>query len=168
MADEKITELAELTTVLEQTDMIAVVDDPDGSPVLKKQEKRKFQVRYVQARLIGFEDDVIVEDGVGAWFLHIPPDLDGLDLVYCHAENDTAGSGGTLLTLQIHNIDNAVDMLSTLLTIDLTEVGSDTAVAPAVINGSNDHVNTNDKIRIDCDVTPDTEPLGLTITLGFG
>ena len=24
------------------------------------------------------------------------------------------------------------------------------------------------QIRIDCDVTPDTEPLGLTITLGFG
>ena len=167
MADEKITQLPELTTVLENTDMLAVVDDPSGSPITKKQQKRKFQVRYIQVRLIAVDADVIVEDQVGDWFLHIPPDLDGLDLVYCHAENDTAGSGGTLQTLQIHNIDNALDMLTTKLTTDLTETGSDTAVTPYVINTSNDHVNTNDKIRIDCDVTPTTEPLGLTITLGF-
>ena len=59
------------------------------------------------------------------------------------------------------------NMLSTKLTTDLTEVGSDSAATAYVINTSNDHVNTNDKIRIDCDVAPSTAPLGLTITLGF-
>ena len=35
MADQKITEFTELTAVA-STDMLAVVDDPDGSPETKK------------------------------------------------------------------------------------------------------------------------------------
>jgi hypothetical protein len=58
-------------------------------------------------------------------------------------------------------------MLSTKLTIDSGETGSDTAAAAAVINTSNDHVNTNDMLRIDIDAVHTTAAQGLIVTLGF-
>jgi hypothetical protein len=71
------------------------------------------------------------------------------------------------MDIQIYNIDNALDMLSTKLTIDSAETGSDTAATAAVINTSNDHVNVNDMLRIDVDAVHTTEAKGLIVTLGF-
>ena len=48
-----------------------------------------------------------------------------------------------------------------------TETGSDTAATAAVINASNDHVNTNDVIRVDLDAVQTTAAKGLIVTLGF-
>jgi len=97
---------------------------------------------------------------------HIPPGLDGMNLVYVHSEMGTAGTTGTS-TIQVHNVDNALDMLSTLLSNDTGETGSDTAASPAVINASNDHVNTNDVVRIDVDAIHTTPAKGVLVTLGF-
>jgi hypothetical protein len=58
-------------------------------------------------------------------------------------------------------------MLSTKLTIDSAETGSDTAAAAAVINTSTDDVATNDLLRIDVDAVSTTAPKGLIITLEF-
>ena len=89
-----------------------------------------------------------------------------MDLVYVHAAVETAGTTGTA-TIQVHNIDNALDMLSTLLQLDTGDMGSDEAVTQPVINASNDHVNTNDVVRIDVDVIHTTAAQGLLVTLGF-
>jgi hypothetical protein len=121
-------------------------------------------IRYVELTAFDYTTDCATGDGKA--YLHIPAQLDGLDLVEVHAECITAGTTGTM-DIQIYNIDNALDMLSTKLTIDSAETGSDTAATAAVINTSNDHVNVNDMLRIDVDAVHTTEAKGLIVTLGF-
>jgi hypothetical protein len=120
--------------------------------------------KYKEA--VPFEWTTDVATGDGKFYTHVPPELDGYNLTYVHAEVITAGTTGTT-DIQIYNVDNALDMLSTKLTIDSGETGSDTAATPAVINTSNDHVNTNDVLRIDVDAVSTTAPKGLIITMGF-
>lgn len=119
--------------------------------------------KYVE--LTPFDYATTCAVGDGAAYFHVPEHLDGLDLVEVHAEVITAGTTSTM-TIQIYNIDNALDMLSTLLSIDSGETGSDEAT-PAVINPSNDHVNVNDMLRIDIDTVHTTAAIGLIVTLGF-
>ena len=104
--------------------------------------------------------------GDGKFYLHIPKKLDGFNLIEVHAEVITAGTTGTT-DIQIANVNDAVDMLSTKLTIDSGETGSDTAATAAVINTNNDDVAVNDVLRVDIDAISTTAPKGLLITLGF-
>lgn len=125
-------------------------------------------IRYIQCVVFDFTADV--ETGDGKFYVHIPAELDGMNLVEVHAEVITAatGSGSETTDIQIHNVTDTVDMLSTLLTVDEDETGSDTASTAAVINSSNDDVAENDVIRIDVDAVPSTTPgSGLIVTLGF-
>lgn len=121
-------------------------------------------IKYAQVRVFEAATDTATGDGKAC--IHIPPGLDGMNLVYVHAEVDSAGTTGTT-DIQIHNVDNSLDMLSTKLTVDSGETGSDTAATAAVINTSNDHVNTNDIVRIDIDAVSTTAATGLLVTLGF-
>lgn len=121
-------------------------------------------IRYVQCRIFDVGTDCATGDRKHAF--HIPPGLNGMNLVYVHAMCDTAGTTGTM-DIQIHNVTDTQDMLSTKLTIDSTETGSDTAAAPAVINASVDDVATNDVLRIDVDAVQTTAAKGLVVTLGF-
>ena len=121
--------------------------------------------QYVQLVAFDFNDDTIVGDGKA--YFHVPAHLAGLDLVETHAENITAGTTGTL-NIQIRNVTQAgVNMLSTAITVDSAETGSDTAATPAVIDGANDDVAENDLIAIDIDGVHTTAAKGLIITLGF-
>jgi hypothetical protein len=122
-----------------------------------------FGIRYIQATIVDYTTDVATGDGQA--YFHIPPAINGMDLVYAHAEVITAGTTGTT-DIQIHNVTDAVDVLSTKLTIDSAETGSDTAT-PYVINTSNDGAATNDLWRIDVDAVSTTAPKGLIVTLGF-
>ena len=89
-----------------------------------------------------------------------------MNLVEVHAEVITAGTTNTT-DIQIANVTDSVDMLSTKLTIDSGETGSDTAATAAAINTSNDDVTTNDMLRIDVDAVSSTAPKGLIVTLTF-
>lgn len=104
--------------------------------------------------------------GDGQAYIHIPVSLTGMNLVSVHAEVITAGTTNTL-DLQINNATQAQDMLSTKLTIDSTETGSDTAATPAVIDTGADDVATNDLLRLDIDAVHTTAPKGLIVTLEF-
>ena len=95
-----------------------------------------------------------------------PSTLNNHNLTSCYARLGTAGTTGTQ-DIQIHNVDNALDMLSTVMTIDSTEIDTSTASTPAVINTSNDHVNTNDVIRVDIDAVHTTPGQDLEIVLEF-
>jgi hypothetical protein len=117
-------------------------------------------------QVIAFDFATDVATGDGKFYFRTPEALDGMNLVAVHAEVITAGTTGTT-DIQIHNVDNALDMLSTKLTIDSGETGSDTAATAAVINTSNDHVNTNDILRLDVDAVSTTAPQGLIVSMDF-
>ena len=139
-------------------------DDPDvleraGMALLSTAMKRHAQLACVNYTL-----DVSTGDGKG--YLHIPAELDGANLVEVHAMVITAGTTGTT-DIQIYNLTDTVDMLSTVITIDSGETGSDTAATPAVIDTDNDDVAENDVIRIDVDAVSTTAPKGLVVTLAF-
>jgi len=121
-------------------------------------------LRYIQSMVFYQTDSNVTGDGKA--YFHIPAGMSGMDLVEVHAENITAGTTGTE-DIQIYNFQVG-DMLSTKITIDTTETGSDTAATPAVIDTSNDNVSTNDLLRVDVDaVHSGTAAKGLIVTLGF-
>ena len=78
----------------------------------------------------------------------------------------TAGTTNTL-DIQIHNLTQTADMLSTKLTIDSAETDSATAATAAVIDTANDDVATGDRIRIDVDAVHTTASKGLVVELQF-
>lgn len=123
-----------------------------------------YGIEYVQVALFAPATDASIGDGKA--YIHIPPKLNGWNLVYVHALNPTAGTTGTQ-DIQIHNVTDAADMLTTKITIDSTEKGSDTAATPAVINTGADDVATNDILRIDVDAVQTTAGKGTVVTLGF-
>ena len=156
--------LSDIAAVPALTDTLLLIDGGTAKTVTK----RNLQVRYVEVRLVEYATDCATGDKQDGWHFHVPPDLNGLDLVYFHAENDTAGVDGTM-DLMPYNVTQTQDMLSTILTIDTAETGSDTAATPYVIHATQKDVATNDLIRIDCDaVHSTTAAKGLVVTLGFG
>jgi len=121
-------------------------------------------IRYAQIAVFLATSDI--ETGDGKAYFVVPPALAGMNLVSVHAKVITAGTTNTT-DIQIANVTDAVDMLSTKITIDSAETGSDTAVTPAVINGTYDDVAAYDLLRIDVDAKSTTAPKGLIVTFGF-
>jgi hypothetical protein len=119
--------------------------------------------------ILVFDDatDCATGDGAGDLFFRIPSVLNGFDLVAVAACCQTAGTTGTM-DIQVHNVTQAADMLSTKITIDSGETDSSTAATPAVIDTNNDDVATGDQIRIDVDaVHSGTAAKGLLVELQF-
>lgn len=110
-------------------------------------------------------NDTALTTGDGKAYFTIPDALNGMNLVDADAAVYTASSSGTP-TIQIHNLTDTADMLSTLITIDANEYSSYTAATPPVINGAADDVATGDRIRIDVDVAG-TGTAGLDVILTF-
>lgn len=125
----------------------------------------KDMTRYVEIEVAA--PTFPVEAGDGAKYFHIPPELNGMNLIYAHAFCVTPGTTGTMV-IQIYNVTDAVHMLNTGITIDSTETSSDTAAVQAVIDTLDDDVQTNDIIRIDIDQVHASPAYGLVVTLGFG
>ena len=102
--------------------------------------------------------------GDGKAYFRIDSPLNGYNLVGVAAQLTTVSSSG-IPTIQIANVTDAVDMLSTKLTIDESEIDSSTATA-AVIDATKDDVATGDQLRIDVDVAG-TGAKGLIVSLIF-
>lgn len=152
-----LTEIATAAETTTGTDATRAVS-PDG---LAGSDYGK---RNVQAYVVEAGTDVATGDGA-AYFV-IPENMGGMNLVGVHAEVLTAGTTGTT-DIQIHNVTQAADMLSTKITIDSAETGSDTAATAAVIDSANDDVADYDVIRVDVDAVSTTAPQGLIVTLIF-
>lgn len=103
--------------------------------------------------------------GDGQAFFRVPSLLNGALLTAVAAHVTTVSSSGTP-TVQIHNVTDAADMLSTRITIDANEKDSSTAAAAAVIDGAADDVATADELRVDVDVAG-TGAKGLIVELTF-
>lgn len=124
-------------------------------------------IRYVTIECFSFREAETCETGDGKGYLHVPADLDGYNLVEAHAEHLNAGSGGSPTLVQIRNVTQAADMLTTRLQVDVGETGSDTAATEYAIDTTEDDVSENDLLRADVDQLPTTAPEGLIVTLGF-
>ena len=111
-------------------------------------------------------DDKGPTAGNGITHVVIPSTLNSRKLQNAEAHVYTVGTGGTITTVQLHNLTDAVDMLSTPITIDLNEKDSSTAATPHVV-GANNTVETGDVIRIDVDHVA-TNTLGLELRMVFG
>tara|TARA_Y100000593_G_scaffold25220_1_gene50390 strand:- start:595 stop:1932 length:1338 start_codon:yes stop_codon:yes gene_type:complete len=118
--------------------------------------------------------DTALTTGDGKAYLRIPTDLNGMDLVQVGAQvGSTQASYGTP-TVQLTRLRaataggarSAADMLSTEITIDANEWDSIDASTSAVIDTSNDDVETGDLIRVDVD-SAGTGTKGLFVSLGF-
>lgn len=123
-----------------------------------------FGERALEAVVFDFTADNTTGDGL--YYFTIPSFMDGMKLVKAHARVITAGTTGTE-DIQIANVTKSVDVLSTKITIDTGETGSDTAATPYVINTSNSTVNTDDLVRIDIDAIHTTAAKGLIIRLEY-
>ena len=102
--------------------------------------------------------------GNGITHITMPSTLNGKNLQSAQAHVYTAGTGSTT-TVQLHNLTDGEDMLSTPITIDSGEKDSSTAATPSVV-GSSSGVSTADVIRIDVDVVA-TNTLGLEVRMVF-
>lgn len=174
MVDTKISGFDDIGADIVGTDQLAVVDDPAGTPLSRRAdftrllryiEQETTFIKYVQPTVV--DPLTVVTTGDGKWYMHVPPGLNGMNLMYVHAECITAGAVSGTMDVQIRNVTQAVDMLTTKLTIDVSETGSDTAAVAAVIDAANDDVATNDLLAIDIDGIHGTPAKGLIVTLGF-
>ena len=94
-------------------------------------------------------DSTALTSGDGkAYFPRIPSTMNGWNVVEV-AANMVAGTGA--VTIMIHNLTDAQDILSVALTIDANEKDSKDAATPATINTSYDDVATGDRFRVDID-----------------
>lgn len=161
-ASETVSGIIEIATAAETTtgtDAARAVS-PDG---LAGSNYGKFV-----ASILVFDDsqNVAAGDGAGDVFWRVPAILSGFNLVAVAAQVQTAGTTNTT-DIQVRNVTQAADMLTTKITIDSTEKDSSTAAAAAVIDAANDDVATGDEIRIDVDAVSTTPPKGLVVELTF-
>lgn len=123
----------------------------------------KVDSKTVILKPVAEDADIAVADGVQNFV--VPSDMDGYILVEAHAHVFTVSSSGTP-TVMIHNATDTQDMLSTAITIDVSEYDSITAATAPVVNTTYDNVAAADVIRIDVDVIG-TGTKGLEVRLTF-
>jgi len=160
-ASDTVAGIVELATAAETTtgtDATRAVT-PDGL------SGSAFGKRVITVMLLDNATALAVKDGVASIYIPIPSELNGMNLVDADAAVGVVSSSDTP-TIQIHNVTDNVDMLSTRITIDENEYTSYTAATAAVIDTTKDDVATGDLLRIDCDVAG-TGTKGLTVILSF-
>lgn len=119
--------------------------------------------RVIQVKV--FDDATAATTGDGKLIFMIPVELNGMNLVDVEAYVTGVSSSGAL-TVQVRNVTQAADMLSTAITIDQSENTSLTAATPPVIDTGNDDVATGDLIAIDVDGAG-TSAEGLGVVMSF-
>lgn len=108
----------------------------------------------------------VVTSGDGKMYFTIPVELNGMNLVSVGAHIYTA-DGAQNMDIDIYNLTQTADMLSTAMRIETSEKDTATSAQPGTIDTSNDDVATGDEIRIDVTTFTGTGAKGLEIRLGF-
>lgn len=118
--------------------------------------------RFISIKV--FDDATAATTGDGKVKFQLPVEFNGWNLVDVEAYVTGASSSGAL-TIQVRNITQAADILSTAITIDESELSSLTAATPPAINASEDDYTTGDQIAIDVDgAGTSAEGLGVLLT----
>jgi hypothetical protein len=160
---EIIPNLSINTTIDVDADKFSFYDNSSGSTrsILPK-NITPFTERTLIVKCVA--DTIGPSVGNGITHVTIPSTLDGKNLSSAQAHVYTAGTG-SLTTVQLHNLTDGQDMLSTPITIDSGEKDSSTAATPSV-TGSYAGVSTADVIRVDVDIVA-TNTLGLEVRMIF-
>ncbi len=145
--------------------------DQNSAKILERQQ---LSLKYPQAYwksvgriliLKASDDGVVLSTGDGKFFFPVPEELDNSRIIAAHAAVSTVSSSGAP-TVQIRNVTDSVDVLTTKITIDANEYTSYTAAAAPVISLANSQLAKGDIIAIDVDVSG-TGAKGLTIILSI-
>jgi hypothetical protein len=112
-----------------------------------------------------FADTKLVAAGDGKFIFAVSDDMDGMVLIDADAYVTTVSSSGAV-NVQIRNITQATDMLSTAITIDAGETTSYTATTAPVVNAATNDVTVADLIAIDVDAAG-SGAKGLGVILEF-
>lgn len=118
----------------------------------------------VYAVLLDDTTDTAVKDGTGDVTWTATGRFSGYNIVGITCGVEVAGTTGTT-DIQIHNITQTADVLSTVCTIDSGELTSLTAATPPVIDAGEDDITTGDQYRYDVDVISTTVAKGLWVEL---
>ena len=166
--DDTINNLPLDTTMSDASDFIPFYDAAAAAVKKITPINSSFWNRTVILKVVPDALPTYIGNGISAFT--IPPTLNGLYLsgaagkVGAHVY--TAGVTGTT-DVMIHNLTQAVDMLSTAITIDAGETDSSTAATAPVVN-SNNQVATADVIRFDIDaISTGTAANGLEVRMEF-
>ncbi len=111
------------------------------------------------------DDITVVTTGDGKLVFCVPEELNGATLVQAETFISTTSSSG-VPTVQLRNVTDAVDMLTTKATIDVSEFTSYSAATRSVVDSANAVVATGDLIAVDIDVAG-TGAKGLGVVLSF-
>ena len=112
-----------------------------------------------------FADIKLNATGDGRFVFAVSDDMDGMNLVDADAYITTLSSSGDV-TVQIRNITQGADMLSTPITIDVGDYTSYSSGTQPVINTATDDVAVADLISVDVDAVG-TGSKGLGVILEF-
>jgi hypothetical protein len=181
MVDAKITALTNNNTI-NDADLLVLVDDVAGTPVTEKRTVGQIKThifsgeygkRTLSVLVSGSASaDSALATGDGLVAIPVDTTLNGMNLVAVKAYVTTVSSSGAPLFQVRRSRRTAattrtiVDMLSTGVSIDASEFESADAATAAVINTSNDDVQTGDILLIDCD-TAGTGTKGAQVLLTF-
>ena len=132
MADQKITDLTELAAVPDTADLLAIIDDPAGTPASKKITVSNLLKRKTEAIGIAVGDETtVLTTGTGKVEFQMPY---AFTLTEVRATVTTAPTTNNGFTVDIN--EGGTSILSTKITIDANEKTSVTATTPAVISDS--------------------------------
>ena len=112
-----------------------------------------------------FSDAQTITTGDGKFIFAIPEDVGGSILFDVELDVTTVSSSG-IVQVQVRNITQAVDMLSTRVQVDVSEFHSKDASTQPVIDANNNDVAHGNRIAIDVDAAG-TGAKGLRIILIF-
>lgn len=167
MADEAIIPLKPEAPIINPVSEVSSSLDPIETDIVRQEllsrAQRRSSARVAQIKL--FDDATAATTGDGRFIFFVPPELDNLDLFDVYAYVTTVSSSGAL-TIQVRNVTDTVDMLSTAITIDQSEFSSLTAATPPVINNLYSRVSSGDRIALDVDGAG-TGTTGLGVVLTF-
>lgn len=112
-------------------------------------------------------DDAEHSVGDAKYHFPTPEYFAGWDLIDVRVTIVTAGAVGGLFSVMVHNLTQTADICSTVFSIDPTELTSDTAATPGVIDTAEDDITLGDVLRIDFDAVHTTEGFGCYVELVF-
>ena len=139
-----------------------VVADGQGGLVIVNEE-----TRYVFLEPFSYVGEVECASGSSRAYMPVPPELDQASLTYVRAMAKTAGITGTM-SIMVYNETQAVEMLSTPVSVDSNDTDSNDASTPPVIKSNGDEVVfEGDLVRLDFQDTQAIPARGCIFIAGF-